>query len=248
MNTLSNNKPLNQDVIKYFAMLAMLLNHIANIFLKTGTFICELFIAIGYFTAISMIFFLVEGYGYTHSKKRYLSRLLIFAIISEFPYCIAFTENGIITFCGLNMLFTLSICFCLIWVMDKSNSRWFKIVFSIIAILLSLLCDWAFLAPIYTLLFIWSKGSEKKNKLAFLLAIIIFGVKKFLGGINQFTIEQNTLFVILSMMGMGTAAVCILFLYNGKRSEKGKNFSKWFFYLFYPLHLLILGLIRIALN
>ena len=46
---------------------------------------------------------------------------------------------------------------------------------------------------------------------------------------------------------MGMAAVCILFLYNGKRAEKGKAFSKWFFYLFYPVHLLILGLLRLIL-
>lgn len=61
-------KSLSRDAIKYIAMFTMLLNHIADIFLQTGTWLCEIFIAVGYFTAISMIYFLVEGYQYTHSK------------------------------------------------------------------------------------------------------------------------------------------------------------------------------------
>ena len=42
----------NRDVIKYFAMLTMLLNHISTIFMKSGSFLAELFLNLGYFTAI----------------------------------------------------------------------------------------------------------------------------------------------------------------------------------------------------
>ena len=38
------------------------------------------------------------------------------------------------------------------------------------------------------------------------------------------------------------SGVVILCFYNGKRAEHGRKFSQWFFYLFYPLHLLIIGL------
>ena len=54
---------LNRDIIKYIAMITMLLNHIATIFLERGTALYVAFIIIGYFTAITMIYFLVEGYS-----------------------------------------------------------------------------------------------------------------------------------------------------------------------------------------
>lgn len=50
---------------------------------------------------------------------------------------------------------------------------------------------------------------------------------------------------IFCVSGVILAGIIIVYFYNGKRMERGRTFSKWFFYLFYPIHLLILGLIRI---
>ena len=95
---------LNRDTIKYLAILAMLLNHIANLFLTPGTLLCEIFLDIGYFTAITMCYFLVEGFHFTHSKRKYGQRLLLFAILSQVPFMLAFhTPTG-------NMLLTLFFC------------------------------------------------------------------------------------------------------------------------------------------
>lgn len=240
-------KPLTRDSIKYVAMFTMFLNHIANIFLQTGTWLCEIFIAVGYFTAISMIYFLVEGYDYTRSKKKYFLRLIMFGLISEIPYCLALTTEGIISFCGLNMMFTLSLCLGLIWILDNMKSTIMKVFFSVLMIGLSILCSWAILAPIYTLLFMWAKRSQKRKEAAFTISILLFGFMNFLGGIEHFTTSENILYALLSMMGMGLAGFCILYLYNGKQAVKGKKFSKWFFYIFYPAHLLILGIIRISI-
>lgn len=243
MNT--KYKGLNRDVIKYIAMLTMLLNHISTIFMKSGSFLSEFFLDIGYFTAITMCYFLVEGYQYTHSKKAYAIRLLLFALISEVPYCLAFTQDGIIEFEGLNMMFTLLICFGILVVFDRTSNMVLRFTYALFSIILSLFCSWAILAPIFTLLFIWSKGSDKKIKLSFTIAVLLFAAFNLAGGIGRFSMTTNILYALGSMVGTGLSGIVITYLYNGKRLEKGRVFSKWFFYWFYPVHLLILGLIRI---
>lgn len=242
MDTLSGgSRPLSRDAIKYVAMFAMLLNHIATVFLSPDTWPYEICLSVGYFTAISMIYFLVEGYGYTHSKKNYFLRLIVFGLISEIPYCLAFTTEGILSFCGLNMMFTLALCFGLIRAMERTKNTAVKVIVFILALAASIICDWAVLAPVYTVLFLWAKGSEKRKRAAFAVSTLLFGLMHFLGGMG------NIGYALLNMAGMGLAGFCILFLYNGKQAAKGRTFSKWFFYAFYPAHLLVLGVIRILL-
>lgn len=233
---------LNRDQIKYIAMFTMLLNHIANIFLTPGAVGTEVLLDIGYFTAPVMCWFLVEGYGYTHSKKQYALRLLGFALLAEIPFCLAFSRGRGIDFFGLDMLFTLLICFGILAVHEKMRpgaAR--RFVYAALVLLTAVLgCDWAILAPCYTLLFIWAKGSRQKTAQAFGWAMVIFAAVSLLGGLSLLS-------SIGGALGVGLAGFAILFLYNGRRAEKGRRFSKWFFYLFYPGHLLVLALIRISL-
>ena len=122
----------------------MLLNHIANIFLEQGTLLWEIFVDIGYFTAITMCYFLVEGYGYTHSKEKYGNRLLIFAAISQIPFCLAFTKEGVISFVNMNMIFTLFLCFLILQAMEKMLPGMRKNLCITGLVLASLYSDWGF--------------------------------------------------------------------------------------------------------
>ena len=246
-NLTDKYKILNRDQIKYIAMFLMLLNHISIIFLEPGTFLSELFLDLGYFTAITMCYFLVEGYQYTHSKKKYVSRLLIFALISEIPFCLAFTEEGIIGFHGLNMIFTLLLCFGIIFVVEKVSNKVLKFVCILGLIIPSLISDWALLAPVFTLLFIWSYGSKSKIKITFIISMLLFGLMEILNRIDIIPLKENLIFALGNMSGILLAGIAIIYLYNGERMERGRDFSKWFFYVFYPGHLLVLGLIRIFL-
>ena len=163
---------LNRDVIKYIAVTAMLLNHIANIFLVPGTLGYEVLVDIGYFTAITMCYFLVEGFRYTHSRKQYALRL-------------------------------------------------------------------------FTLLFRWSGQDQKRLRFSFALSAALFGWLNYTSSVWLYPTAQCLLMACGSMAGIAASGFVILYLYNGQRAARGKKFSHWFFYLFYPVHLLVLGVIRV---
>ena len=246
-----HGKLLNRDEIKYIAMLTMLLNHIANIFLEPGTALYTLFVNIGYFTAPVMCWFLVEGYYYTRSKKRYAARLALFTAISEIPFCLAFSEmftgERVISFCGFNMIFTLLLCFCILLVREyvRNPAGRFALIFAVF--LVSMFSDWALLAPAFTLLFDMARGDREKTKSAFLKAYALYALVNFYPGPGLTGLLTGLIRAALSASGVLLAGIAVLYLYNGKRGERGQRFSKWFFYLFYPVHLLILGVIRLCL-
>ena len=247
MNTVSSRlKVLSRDEIKYIAMFTMLLNHISNVFMAPGGFTAELMLDIGYFTAPVMCFFLVEGFHYTRSKRRYALRLAAFAMISEVPYCLALTESGIIEFCGLNMMFTLLICFGVICAATGISSLPLRTAAIAALTILTVVSDWALLGALFTLLFIWAGDSDERRRQAFTACALLFGLTNFAGGIGRFPLRLNALYSLGSMAGPALAGLTIVYLYNGRRSERCRSFSKWFFYIFYPLHLLVLGLMRIA--
>lgn len=202
-------------------------------------------LSIGDFTAITMCYFLVEGYHYTHSKKKYAQRLMVFAILSEIPYCMAFTKHEAINFVGLNMLFTLLLCFFICLVIEKVPNIVLKTLLVIFITACSIKCDWGIGAPVFTLLFIWSKESNSKKKIAFLIPTILFGIYNFIARFGKVSLGICIMSAVFCMIGMGMSGICILYLYNGKKSEKGRLFSKWFFYIFYPAHLLLFAIIRI---
>lgn len=141
-------KILNRDVIKYIAMFTMLLNHIAQGFLTNGTLVYKLMLSVGYFTAPVMLYFLVEGYYYTRSHKKYFLRLFLFALVSELPFCLLFglASQGRLAFCGMNMLFTLCLCFLLICAMENLSSNILKTGVIIVVFLVSRYFDWTWRA------------------------------------------------------------------------------------------------------
>ena len=134
---------MSRDSIKMVAMLTMLINHIANVFLPAGQPLTNLCLCIGYFTAVTMCFFLVEGYGCTHSKRRYAGRLLGFAVLAQLPYQLAFPANGIAGFVQFNMLFTLLLCFLVLLVQEKIRDRVLRGVCIVLLLCASLFCDGA---------------------------------------------------------------------------------------------------------
>ena len=134
---LTSCKILNRDQIKLLAIITMTFNHISHVLMTPGSVLAEVFEDIGYFTAMTMCFFLAEGYRYTRSKKAYAQRLFVFALISQIPYVLA------VGFFQLNVLFTLLACFLIFCVMDSSLSKLQKKLLLAGLVLFTVVCDWA---------------------------------------------------------------------------------------------------------
>ena len=87
--------------------------------------------------------------------------------------------------------------------------------------------DWALMAPCYTLCLPGPKSPAGGTAQAFGWAMVLFAAVSLLS-------QLGLLASLGGALGVGLAGFAILFLYNGKRAEKGRRFSQWFFYLFYP--------------
>lgn len=173
----------------------MTCNHIANIFLTPGTLLFEVMIDIGYFTAITMCYFLVEGYGYTHDKKKYGERLLLFGVISFIPFCLAF---GMVQ---MNMLCTLFLCFLILKVMEMSTLKWEKWIVILILIFVSLYSDWALLAPVFTILFAKSKGNRIKTAISFGIGACLFAGFNYLSNLESMNTGSALIHALCSGIG-----------------------------------------------
>lgn len=86
------DKKPNANHLKMIAIAAMTVDHIADL-IYPGFPNDPVAIALhifGRLTAPIMWFFVCEGFFYTRNLKKYMMRMLSFAIISHFAYCFAF--------------------------------------------------------------------------------------------------------------------------------------------------------------
>ena len=226
--TLENCKILNRDQIKLLAVVTMTLNHFAHVFLTPGTVLCEVLQDIGYFTAMTMCFFLVEGYRYTRSRKDYARRLLAFAILSQVPYVMAL---GIYQ---LNVLFTLLICFLILCLMDSAMAPWKRRLSIFGLFLVSCACDWSFMLPMGAVLLKRGEGQPRRQVLAYAAVAGIFWLLNIPGYMDA-GVGSALLHSFYAILGIAAsaawAAAWAAAAPLGSRVSSGIMFSSMFFLL-----------------
>ena len=227
---------LNRNALKYIVIVAMLIDHIAGNFQKYfDPTVYEIMRFIGRLTGPTMAFFLAEGAKYTRDIAKYQKRLGIFALISWLPFLfaemgpkklMAHPENLIMQ----SVIFTLFLGITAIRLWDSDTySKPLKITLTVLLCLASLIGDWPImdvLAPLFMYLF---RNNKKKRYIAVTLAYLPCA----------FVVATDGWF----QLGILMVPLIIIFCYNGKGGKKNA-FNKWFFYIFYPAHLLILGIIK----
>ena len=163
----------------------------------------------------------------------------MFGCLSQIPYSLALkTEN-------LNMMFTLFICFLLICVLEYVTHPVERRVLALLLVFCTSFTDWAWLAAIFTWLFVWSKGDRKKTLISYMVSVVLFGTTNMISCVSYFPVPESLIRTGMSCVGLIASGILILYFYNGKCAA-GKDryrYKKWFFYIFYPGHLMLLWLI-----
>ena len=165
-NDIRQGRPLNRDIIKYIAMFTMTLNHLSLTGFIGNYELAKQFTYIGYFTLITMTYFLVEGFAYTRDRMKYGRRLLLFAVLSEAPFLYALKIAPGESFSSdqveLNVIFNLFFCFLILTALESAQTAGMKILEIAVLFIGSAMSDWSVMAPAFTLIFYFSAHGWKK--------------------------------------------------------------------------------------
>lgn len=232
---------LNRDALKILAAMAMLIDHIGWRFFVFRSPEAQACHVIGRVALPIMCLFLTEGYLHTRSKKRYALRLFLFALLSQLPYTMfrGIPWNAI----DFNVLFTLLFCFlsiCFYESIPHKALRWVAVFGCMTA---AWWCDWGVTAVLYTLALWIFREDQGKRAAAFSMVSVFYFCSNFLVALEAGAGFVPSLLSCFYMLGVFLALIPIL-LYSGEKGRflDGKA-GKWFFYLFYPMHLLLLALL-----
>lgn len=248
---MNNIRILNSNTIKVFAIIAMTIDHIAWAVFPGYPYeiLPVLMHIIGRITCPVMCYFIAEGYHHTKNINRYTVRLFLFALISHFPYMLNFGGyvdwKTFIPFFYGNITSQTSVIWSLAWGLvmlrvvnsPKIKRRVYKIVLILLICVITLSSDWSCVASLCVLAIGINRGKFKNQMLWMTFFVFVYSVVYFF--------VFNKVYAIIQMCVV--LSVPLLMMYNG---ERGKNprvnkFMKWFFYTYYPLHLFVIGIIKI---
>ncbi|MBS6195986.1 MAG: conjugal transfer protein TraX [Clostridiales bacterium] len=236
MNTTSNRfRCLSGSTLKILAIIAMAVDHFAASIIYYGILlpaapispqtpvwiwyqVYQIMRFIGRIAFPIFCFLLVEGFLHTSDRKRYGLRLFLFALISELPFDLAVFNSPLYPD-GQNVFFTLLIGLLVIWGMEKADFSKYSFPLHMICIAAGSLAAWLL-------------KTDYDYKGIILIAILYF-----------FRSHPVLRTVAGCLSLYWEAPACLAFiplnLYNGKRGIS----LKYFFYLFYPVHLLLYALL-----
>lgn len=233
----ANTGGLTADAIKWVAIAAMLIDHIAWAFVPMDSAAGQVMHILGRITAPTMCYFIAEGYHYTHDFRRYAARLFVFALIAHIPF-VLFETGRPLGLVPLNVIYTLFLSLLAIRAWDRIETPALRTLAVVGLCLLSMWGDWAIFDILFALVFWQNRGDFRRQVEAF--SIVAVGMVLFMtfsevagGGRIYGQLFQAGVFLSLPLLS----------LYNGRRG--GGRYSKWTFYVFYPAHLLAIGLIKL---
>lgn len=240
---------LSHSSLHIIAMLIMLCDHVGGTLLKGQVWMRY----VGRLAFPIFCFLLVEGFYHTHNKKKYLTRLAVFGLISELPFDLALFSR--VYWKAQNVMWTFLIGLVCLIVLGKVKTydkldRLYKIALSILVTLGfcwladMFKTDYSGAGVLQIVIFYYLRSNSFRIK-ALQLPCVWWINSQLLGTLYR-THEILGMAVKVHLQTYAVLSLVFIWLYNGKKGIKSKVF-KWVCYLFYPVHLSVLYLLSLAL-
>ena len=229
-----NKKILSQEGLKILACVTMLIDHIGVVFMPS-------FANYDLYYALRMIgrlafpiycFLLAEGVAHTKNPVKYGLRLFIGILLAEIPFDLALF--GRFSWDHQSVMVTLFLGFGMALIMQKLDRTKLVpvIVFAFLAELFR--TDYGAWGIFMIALFVMTRERKDRNNLQLIGMVIICWF------MNSAAVRIFGIRVPIEMFAV--LALIPIFLYTGKK-RTGSKAVQIIFYLFYPVHLLVLYLI-----
>ncbi len=236
-------KKVRRSELQVVAYILMFINHFCYVYFgRHGTgysFWIDLHWYITRGSFVIFAFLISEGMRYSSNRTRYLLRLFAGALISEVPFDL-FSSGTVWDPSGQNVYFTLFLAALAITLSEKCRSRILQglVCLSCMLAALWLRSDYSFLGVLLVLTMYLFRGDDFWFVIAS-ASVLFFGTMaltatEFLHYYGH--IYRRYLYNSAYVELYGIAVFPMILNYDG---EKGRVYSKWLTYLFYPAHLLL---------
>lgn len=234
---------LNSNTLRLVAVLLMISDHVWATTMSFGNWMTY----IGRMAFPIFAFQIAEGFIHTKDFKKYALRLLAFGLVSEIPFNLFYSSRWFNPY-HQNVMFTLLLGLLAIRVIDnlKKDISAKNIGKSVLWLLLIGIggtlgfVDYGFLGVLTVVMFYLCRG-YRFTPILQLIGMILINIVFFEGQVFIFEVFGKTLEI--PSQGFAVFALIPIWLYNGKKGKSSKALQ-YGFYAFYPVHMLILYLIK----
>ena len=194
-------------------------------------------------------FLIAEGYAHTHDLRRYLLRMLVWAVAAEVPFDLMYGGSVFYPY-HQNVLWTFLLSLLLIAAIEGLKTRLRPVLATLAGAGLALLgfvlgyaamVDYYGVGVLTVLVFYFSRKYGWKGRVCQLLCLYILNVK-ILGGF-YYPVQIFGVEVELVQQGLALLALVPIWLYQGRQGHHSRAFQV-LCYAFYPAHMLVLFFLR----
>lgn len=240
---------ISAAALHIIAMTFMLMDHLWATLLPAQDWLT----CIGRIAFPVFAFMTVEGYFHTHNLKKYMLRLLLFALISEIPFDLMYGGTWFYPI-HQNVIWTLLMGLLGIHLMEtvhKNQKRWVYVLTAFVTVvfgmILGTLCmvDYYGVGVLTVFVFYFFRGRRWWCLLGQFLALYWLNVE-LLGGL-MYPVQLFGAEFEVCQQGLALLALIPIWLYRGRQGYHSKPFQ-YICYAFYPVHMLVLVLVLNFVN